>query len=188
MRIEQLGQNPQIRHPNLGIEHKRESMEATHHSVTLGSAASVQAFTARNLQLLQAIESTLTHLDSDTDLLNAVGRGFDEIFASLKARANGEMIDGEGATCAALSNASDACSRMYANATKRHKAACADKRLQADDGVVEAFESYMEALRGLHDLIEEIKDWIETHDALLEPATGASYATAEDLFAALDAD
>lgn len=162
-------------------------MQAHHHSTFRGTAASVQAVAARNLQLLQAIESTLSRLDSDTGLLLAIGRAFEEITNSLTERAQDQPVDPEGAACVALMQASDACSRMYSNAARQHQAACRDRSLREGDGVVEAFEEYLAALRSVHDLVEDVRNWVETHDALLEPATGVVYTNADDLIAALNA-
>ena len=156
--------------------------------VSLSTAASVQAMTARNLQFLQAIETTVNHLGSDSQLLSSIAHGFEEILGALKQRDNGQVIDSEGVICASLFNASEATSRIYARATAARQSACDDKQLRSDDGVVEAFDEYIEAVTSVHDLVEEIKDWIETHDAALEPSTGVVYSSVDDLMAALSKD
>lgn len=74
---------------------------------------------------------------------------------------------------------------MYADNKARKASAERDVQLAPDDGVVEAFDSYLEALRDLHDQHAEFLDWIETHDALLEPASGKAYASVDDLFLAM---
>ena len=51
--------------------------------------------------------------------------------------------------------------------------------------MAEAYGEFIAILRELHDTIEALREWIGTHDAVLQPATGAVYSSADDLFAAL---
>lgn len=147
--------------------------------------ARVQALATRNLQLLQAIESTLSQLGSDVKLILAIAGAFEEIQQDLVAQANGTPLDPEGAICNALTQASSACARIHAGATARHKAACLDQRLRADDGVVDAYREYIAALESVHEGIEALKDWIATHDAILVPDEPGVFTSVDDLFAAM---
>lgn len=153
---------------------------------SLSTAASVQAVTARNLQLLQAIENTVSRLTSDTDLLHSICLTFAEVFDALKKADGDEVIDPQGIVCNSLRNASEATTRIYASTTRARQSARDDKRLRSDDGVVDAFDRKLKVVRSMHDLIEEMVEWIEIHDASLEKPTGAVYATVDELFDALD--
>ena len=51
--------------------------------------------------------------------------------------------------------------------------------------MADAYSAFIEALGQLHDTIEALREWIATHDAVLQPTTGAVYSSADDLFAAL---
>lgn len=86
---------------------------------------------------------------------------------------------------AILRDASAACARIYQDACRRHQSACKDPQLYPDDGVADAYSAFIEALGQLHDTIEALREWIATHDAVLQPTTGAVYSSADDLFAAL---
>ena len=142
-----------------------------------------QAFAARNLELLAAIENTLDGLSADTNLLRAIHDGYQEIQARLTGTSG--PIDDSGRTQATLEKASAACTRIYHDACKRHQSARQDPQLRPDDGVAEAYGEFIAILRELHDTIEALREWIGTHDAVLQPTTGAVYSSADDLFAAL---
>ena len=156
-----------------------------HYVATTGVSVRVQELTARNLHLLQAIESTLSVLDSDTNLLGAVTGAFHEIAERLQKEVPEQKIDAQGRACNALSLAADSVRRMHARATEQHKSACDDPRLTQEDGVARAYESYIEGLEHAFDAIQSLKDWIENHDALLEPALEGTFTSVGDLFAAM---
>lgn len=142
-----------------------------------------QAFAARNLELLAAIENTLDALTADTRLLNALHEGYQEIQDKLADHQT--RVDPDGRMGAVLEKTADTCGRIYRDAQKRHESARTDPQLQPDDGVTDAYSEFMEALRTLHATVEELREWIATHDAVLEPTTGAVYSNVDDLFAAL---
>lgn len=142
-----------------------------------------QAFAARNLELLTAIEHTLDALHADTELLHAIHRGYEEIRCALEG--NPAAIDEDGRIQGVLDKASAACARIYHDACQRHASACQDPQLRPDDGVADAYGAFIDAVRELHDSIESLREWIATHDAVLQPSVSAAYADVDDLVAAL---
>lgn len=155
-----------------------------HHSGVKASA-SVQALAARNLQFLQAIETTVDHLLSDVELLSAISRGFAEIHRGLEQSSNGTLMDPSGNACLSLEQASDACVRMHRRATEKHGHACNDRQLRADDGVTDAYRNYIAAVSDVHDQIEAVREWIATHDALLQPPSSGVFQSVDDMFTAM---
>lgn len=147
------------------------------------SPASAQAFAARNLELLTAIENTIDALTGDTDLLSAISRTYGEVQDKLSGF-EGE-IDASGRIVAMLGKASDACSRIYRDAQHRHQSACTDPQLRPDDGVTDAYEAFMNAVHDLHDTVESLREWIAVHDAVLQPASGTTFDSVDDLFDSL---
>lgn len=141
------------------------------------------AFAARNLLLLNAIENTLDALDSDTQIITGIDSSYDELRQKLET--TGVVIDADRGIDAKLSKASDSCSRIYLDAQRRHVLASTDPALRPDDGVADAYELFMEAVRNLHDTVEDLREWIATHDAVLEPSTHEVFSNADDLFASL---
>jgi hypothetical protein len=155
------------------------------HVLGAKTPARVQALAARNLQLLQAIESTLSQLGSDVRIIYAIAEAFEEIRRVLSEGANGTVIDPEGVACSALVKAADACLRIHSAAKSAHGAACSDRRLRSEDGVADAYAEYLAAVEAVHDSIESLRDWIATHEALLDPDIPGSFSSVDDLFGAM---
>lgn len=150
-----------------------------------GTAAGVQAYAGRTLQLLQAIEQTIDHVTENRDLVTALGKGATDYLAALEQDPPAGPLDPEGRVCRTFAAAISALERMHQDAGMRRAAAATDRRLRDDDGVVDIYDSFLQALSDAHDAVHEVKEWIETHDALLEPATGGTYADATDLIDAI---
>jgi len=79
----------------------------------------------------------------------------------------------------------DAIVRIHTTATPKRQSAPADGRLNDEDGVIDAHDNLLSRISQLHESADEMKEWILTHDALLEPAVGPVHKTADDLFKAL---
>lgn len=152
-------------------------------SHTAMSFAGVNAFAARNLQLLSAIENTLDALDSDTQIIVGIDASYEELRQRLASF--GAVIDPDRRIESNLTKASDVCSRIYHDAQQRHVSACTDPQLHPDDGVADAYTSFMDAIRRLHDTVEDLRDWVATHDAVLEPSISPVFTNADDLFESL---
>ena len=75
--------------------------------------------------------------------------------------------------------------RIYSDAQRRHESARQDPLLQPDDGVAEAFDAFIAAMHSLHDTVEVLREWIATHDAVLQPTTGKTFDSVDDLFDAM---
>lgn len=155
------------------------------HERAPGVSTRVQALTARNLQLLQAIESTLGSLANDTQLLRAITGGFEDIQGRLESAVPHNEIDPTGTINEGLCLAASAVHRMHARAEKQHASACCEPLLTPDDGVADAYSTYLTSLAGVFDSIEHLRDWICTHDAILQPSTGKTYVDVDDLFSDL---
>lgn len=151
------------------------------------SSAAVEAFAARNLQFLNLIENTLDGLSSSTGHVRVIIEAFEKVLGKLHEEPPEQQMDAEGRLCTLLEKASDSTKRIYADVSGAHESACKDHMLRADDGVVEAFADYLENLKVLHDVIEEFREWIDTHDALLEHSGSGVFNTSDDLIAALEA-
>jgi len=159
------------------------------HTVARPAAADVsmhvQELTARNLQLLQAIEGTLAVLSADKKLFDAATECLQELSERLQRHVPALAIDPQGLACNALSMAAESAQRIYTKAISQHKAACDDPQLTADDGVADAYAERLSALERLFDATVGLREWIETHDDVLEPSTGVVYKNVDELFAAL---
>ncbi|MHB1124025.1 MAG: hypothetical protein ACYC0T_15080 [Ramlibacter sp.] len=153
-----------------------------------GSPAGVHAYAGRTLDLLRAIERTIDHISENRGHVAVLAGGAVKYLEQLQARPVDAVLDPDGAVCAMFAEALGALERIYRDATVRRAAAASDRRLRGDDGVVEVYDDYLSSLSGCHDVLHEVKEWIETHDALLEPAKGGTYADAGDLIDAIQSD
>lgn len=149
------------------------------------TSASLQAVTARNLQFLQAIDSTVDSLGSDSRLFDAIAAGFQEILERLQSGSFDQLVDPQGNIRDSLRRAAEATSRIHARGSQARQSACDDPDLHADDGVVEAFDQYLESVSAVHDLAEEICEWIEIQEASSEQSTGQVFSSVDELFKAL---
>ncbi len=158
-------------------------MHANKSSSLRMSPSGAQALAARNLDFLAAIERTIDALVSDTDLIHDIGRAYQEIQEKLTGL--GTEIDADGRITGLLEKASEACVRIYRDAQRRHESARQDPLLQPDDGVAEAYDAFIAAMNALHDTVETLREWIATHDAVLQPTTGQTFDSVDDLFDAM---
>ncbi len=142
-----------------------------------------QALAARNLDLLRAIENTVDCLSADTDLVRSICATYAEIQTKLSPSTI--EIDPTGHIRSVLEKASGSCARIYEDAKKRHLSATTDPHLRSDDGVVDAYDEFMSSINQLHDTIEELCEWISTHDAILQPTVGLVFETVDSLFDSL---
>jgi len=147
------------------------------------SPMGAHGFAARNLELLAAIENTLDALNGDTQLIDAITNGYLEIRDRLAGQDN--AIDPEGRIERLLTKASDACARIYRDARQRHASAQQDTLLTAEDGIEAAYSAFMAAINRMHDVVEDLREWIALHDAVLQPTTGTTFCTTDDLFESL---
>lgn len=147
------------------------------------SVSGAQAHAARNLTLLNAIENTISALSSDCDLVRAIRAAYAEMFDEVRAHA--ELIDQEGLLLDQLAKASDACGRIRVGLLKRQHSAHTDPALKPDDGVADAYQAVIDCISHLHDEIDEMSEWIGVHDAVLQPSTGQTFSSVDDLFSSM---
>jgi cell division septum initiation protein DivIVA len=57
--------------------------------------------------------------------------------------------------------------------------------MQTDDGLTDSYEDFIESVQALHDELEELREWVAVHDALLQESTGQIYSSVEGLFKAM---
>lgn len=151
----------------------------------MASPTQVQAYAGRTLDLLQAIEKTVDYLVENRDLIRVLSVGISDALEKLQAESIEVPLDPEGRVCELFSGCLDAIARMHHNSQRRRAAAAADGRLRHDDGVVEAYDAFIAALNDAHQDVHDLKDWIETHDALLEQPVGGAFVDVDDLFLAI---
>ena len=152
------------------------------------ASAVALATTARNLQFLALIDSTIDIVSGDTGHIRVCTRSIEDCMLALQSEIKDAKVSDESRLIEILDKTLDMARRIHFDAKRRHLAACDDRMLNLDDGVADVFEDLIAASQELFDCAAEFKEWIETHNALLEPSTGKSFESVNDLMAALDAD
>lgn len=138
-----------------------------------------QAF--RSMKLLDAIEGTVTRLVSDTEIIRTLVREFSGFREYLRSKEPVGLLDPEGRARAMFERAAEVALRIYNDSIAGREGARRDKALTGEDGVEDAFTSFIEAIADLHNLCEDISDTMATLDAERSPVIGSAN-TPEDLF------
>jgi hypothetical protein len=150
-------------------------------------SAAALATTARTLQFLALIDSTIDIVSGDTEHIRVCATSIENCMLALQSNLEGTVSD-EVRLIALLDKTLDMARRIHLDAKNRHASACDDGMLKDDDGVVDVYQDLIAASEELFNCAGEFKDWIETHNALLEPSTGKTFESVDDLMAALNAD
>lgn len=140
----------------------------------------------RSLQLLNAIESTITRCASDTEILRTLHREFRGFLSWLTANDATTPLDPEGQACELFEQASAAALRMYNVSIARRESARADRRLTGEDGVEDAYTALIAAFADVHNVLEDVRDAMATIDAEKSPTVGQA-SNAEELLKLLKA-
>lgn len=155
------------------------------HTYGSDTPSPMEAFAARSLFLLKAIDSTIDYLASNVAIVRQAALDTQATLEDLKTAQPSGPINASGQATSKLDQCLDMLHNIFNREKACHLAACNDSRLKPEDGVKDAYEEYLAVMTELHDAIFELKDWIETHDALLEPSTSGAFTTADDLFKSL---
>lgn len=168
------------RHGGRGGRHARP-----HYGVPAASPAAVQAYAARSIQLLQAIETTIDFLDSNAEIIRSVATGMEYIVEALREDPPNVELDPEGRISQLLEQGAGKARAMYDDALKRRDAAAGDEHVHEDDGLYEAFDEFICAAADLHNNAEDLREWLETHDALQEQPSGEGFTSVAEYFKTL---
>lgn len=147
--------------------------------------ASVQHDTARSLDLLRNIESTLAWLDRLTKQAEA-----DAEFAEKANLALGKLtgvMDPDGSLQANLEEAQEEVHALYTLLIEKRKAGREDRQLTEEDGIEGAYTAAISAVADLHNAINTMRWNIGEHDIDAAPHTtdpGLVASTPEEVEAA----
>lgn len=145
------------------------------------TSSEVQEQAARSVRLLDAIEGTVTRLVSDTEIVRTLVREFSGFREYLCSKEPAGLLDPEGRARAMFEKAAMAALRIYNDNIAARERARNDGALTGEDGVEDAFTSFIEAVADLHNLCEDIRDAMATLDAERSPVVGSA-TTTEGLF------
>lgn len=149
----------------------------------VSSSATMQAYASRTTQLLSAIEQAVRSITADTEMLSIFAREAHKTLELLRTVKRDDPIDPSGRISELLRAGAAAALRIHNDAVKRHAAAVSDKQLRDEDGVADSYAQFIEAAATVHDLLEDIRDTVECNDASLEPSTGKTFTSVDELIA-----
>ncbi len=153
-------------------------------------ASEITGVVARSVHLLDAIEETVNSLDGHTEMLQLLVEQGRRVLSALGQSqdvvAKG-LIDPDNVISGKLKASAEKIHTDYLAAIAARESARLDPELRPDDGVEQAYTEHIAALADLHNVIEDLRDTMETIDARHSPTIG-SFDNVDDLFSALDAD
>lgn len=143
----------------------------------------VQAYASRMLRLLQEIESGREFLDANVGMLRAMVGSTTSLVEQLRAQDGDAVLDPEGKVSELLGQAAESAKRSREVIQARHANAKQTKKLSSE--LDQAFAQFADVATEIHNTIEDMREWVETHDALLEQPSGRPMKSAAELFSRL---
>lgn len=137
----------------------------------------------RSLDLLKAIDDTIYACDVQRDAIDLLAGKAGEFVQLLKRLE--KPVDQDGRVLQKLEEARDALARTYAVYQRKRASAAADPALRPDDGVVDAFDSLLDALASAHNVTNELCWALGEHDADFDAVVEGDFTSAEELIGAL---
>ena len=151
----------------------------------LGESVSAHADqTARRLELLRAIDVTISALRQEREFYEKFDSLVGDYTSNVKRSKSPQQIDPEGKQEGIYSNAQSAADRLSAVLNEKKDSAASDPEVFEEDGLVDEFDRTIEVLDSLRDQIQHLRRAISEHDASLEKVIGP-FNTGKDLVAAL---
>jgi len=151
------------------------------------TSSRMQAYASRTVDFLNVIEKAVSRLAADRAVVLALAKDAESVLSDLKENPPKEIIDDEGRICHLLEQAAASARRQYEGLIPLRNSAKADFDLRPEDGVVDGFNELIDGFATFHNVIEDLRDTIETMDAMKSPVLEGSFTSVEDLLAAIQA-
>jgi hypothetical protein len=146
----------------------------------------VEHYSARSLDLLRDIESTIEALQYDQRLFQPLYELTTAWAEDIRTRGQGREIDPTGKIDATMLRAQHAARALYDEFIRRRDAARRDHRVTDDDGLVEEFTRTIACVADLHNAINSLRWALGEHDADLSPISGPAFDSVDDLLGHLE--
>ena len=145
----------------------------------------LQSFAARNLGLLQAIEKTIAACDNDRELFSLMLKNVLHRTDAIRKADHDKPLDPDGKVDEVLAEAVLSLQRIYEHERKCAQSAIDDKRVQSDDGLVDAYRELVGTIADLHNSIEDLREVIGLAGTLGQPTSGEVFTDVDALMARL---
>jgi hypothetical protein len=141
----------------------------------------VEHYSARSLELLRDIESTIEALQYDQRLCEPLCTLATTCSDRLRTSERVKELDPTGKIEATMLRAQGAAKALYDELIRRRQAARADHRVKDEDGLVDEFSRTISCVADLHNAINALRWALGEHDADLSPISGPAFESVDDL-------
>lgn len=146
----------------------------------------VQHYSARSLNLLRDIESTIEALQYDQRLCEPLYTIAAACNDQLRARQGVRELDPTGEIEATMLRAQGAAKALYDELIRRRQAALTDHRVRDEDGLVDEFTRTIACVADLHNAINALRWALGEHDADLSPVSRTAVESVDELLSHLE--
>lgn len=169
----------------LSARHTRKTIMNTSHTRDGASrcAREITGMAQRSIALIDTIDGVIDALRGDTELFRFMAEQGQKMAQAIKCSERDTPIDSDGAISGHLREAAAKMLMGYNRAIAQRESARLDPELREDDGVVEAFTDLIGALADSHNSLEDLREAMETKDAMISAATGEVYTDVDKMFA-----
>lgn len=124
----------------------------------------IGAGAARSLELLRDIDGTISALSHHAELMGNAAASFEETAKKIANCSEATAI-AEETLIPVLENLQDALKAAHLVMIRKRDAAIQDPRLNEDDGVVEAYERFLDAMCHLNETTEKLRWFVMENNA-----------------------
>lgn len=148
-------------------------------------ARRVEAEAQRSLELLRVIEKTVESVIGISKVFEGIADSMRDLAARIVAGGEEAELDPDGKNVQIFATGQAVCESMLTRFERCLASARADTMLREDDGVVEAYEQAIAAVRDLGGAMEDLIVAITVHDGAASGPASEPFTCAEDLIAFL---
>lgn len=141
--------------------------------------------TLRSLELLRAIEETISALVYDRKFYEQFAVDALKFANEVKNRKPEEPLDPKGELDEILARGQEAAHKLYDSLINRRQFAREDPNVKEEDGLVDEFTRTISVLADLHNKLNDLRWVVGEHDAELEKIRGSNLKTPAEIEQAL---
>ncbi len=148
-------------------------------------ARRVEAQAQRSLELLRVIEKTVENVVGMSKVFEGIAEGARDLATKIVAGDEKAELDPDGKNVEVFATGQAVCEALLARFERCLASARADAMLHEEDGVAEAYEQAIAAVRDLGGAMEELIVAITVHDGAASGPASEPFTCADDLIAFL---
>lgn len=146
---------------------------------------SADALGRRSLDVLRDIDQTLASIDVDRGLMQSLTSVCRTLEQRLIESPPERRIDAKGKVAAGIRKAAETAAAVHSEALDRRRAAAMDDERLEDDGGVDAYDAFLDAIAEFHDAAEDLAERIAELDADFDAPGETTDASVADVMKGL---